>query len=54
MSRIKVKEETLGPLIAGGAEFVFQTWHDYLQEADAEPIAIEHELPFNSFTSLIE
>ena len=54
MSRVKVKEDVIGPLVEGGPQFNCQTWHDYLCEGDADPLAVEHEIPFNSFTPLIE
>jgi hypothetical protein len=54
MSRRKVKEDILGPLAQGGAHFTIQTWNCYLNEGDADPVTIEHELPFNVSTRLIE
>ncbi|KAL4532977.1 hypothetical protein Ndes2526B_g08534 [Nannochloris sp. 'desiccata'] len=54
MSRKKVKEDILGPLAQGGAQFTIQTWHCYLSAGDADPVTIEHELPFNISTCSIE
>lgn len=54
MSRVKVKEDLIGPLVPGGPQFICQTWHDYLCPEDTEPLAIEHEIPFSNFTSFIE
>jgi|LakMenEpi03Aug12_release.lakeMendotaPanAssembly.Ray.scaffolds.fasta_scaffold1146426_1 hypothetical protein len=55
MSREKVKEEKLGP--KNGAEFTIRTWHEYLCEVDKglqHPISVDHEIPFNISTVLIE
>jgi hypothetical protein len=54
MSRVKVKEEVLGPLVAKGPQFIVRTWNCYLAEGDAEPLTVEYEIPFNISTVLIE
>ena len=54
MSRIKVHEEKLGPIVPGGPEFVLETWHEFLFEGDVEPLSTEHEIPFNLFTRPIK
>ena len=54
MSRIKVGEQTLGPLIDGGPQYKLETWHEMLEEGDAEPLSIEIEIPFSVWTRPIK
>lgn len=54
MSRIKVQEERVGPVVPGGPEFIVETWHEFLCESDTEPLSTEHEIPFNIFTRPIK